>query len=87
MFDEQGDLYGAVCTFRDITSRKKAEQNLRTAFAEIEKLKDQLEAENVYLQEEIKLEHNFDEIIGASESFRRVPSKRGTGRVHGSYGF
>ncbi|MFQ5653019.1 MAG: PAS domain S-box protein, partial [bacterium] len=44
---------------RDITKRKEAERALRDAIKEIEQLKDQLQAENVYLQEEIKLEHNF----------------------------
>ncbi|MFQ5640729.1 MAG: response regulator, partial [bacterium] len=44
---------------RDITKRKEAEKALRDALSEIEQLKDRLQAENVYLQEEIKLEHNF----------------------------
>ncbi|MFQ5652664.1 MAG: sigma-54 interaction domain-containing protein, partial [bacterium] len=34
-----------------------------------------LQAENVYLQEEIKLEHNFDEIMSKSESFKKVLRK------------
>lgn len=42
---------------------------------EIEKLKNQLEMENVSLQEEIKTESNFDEIIGASKSLKEVLSK------------
>jgi len=41
-------------------------------FAEVEKLKNQLQAENIYLREEIKLEHNFDEIIGQSAALRYV---------------
>lgn len=57
---------------RDITERNRAELSLRQAFAEIEELKEQLQAENVYLQEEIKLQHNFDEIIGISSELKYV---------------
>ncbi|MGI9534805.1 MAG: sigma-54-dependent Fis family transcriptional regulator [Thermodesulfobacteriota bacterium] len=42
---------------------------------EIEKLKNQLELENVSLQEEIKSENNFEEIVGASKSLKEVLSK------------
>ena len=40
------------------------------AYEEISRLKDQLAAENVYLQEEIKGEHNFEEILGDSSALR-----------------
>ncbi len=73
--DHENELVGAVVTFRDITKRKQAEKKLRNAFSEIEQLKDRLQAENIYLQEEIKLEHNFDEIISASQSFKKVLRK------------
>jgi formate hydrogenlyase transcriptional activator len=52
--------------------RTKAEAELRQAMAEIETLKNQLHAENVYLQEEIRHEHNFDEIIGSSPALLTV---------------
>ncbi|MCH8954882.1 sigma 54-interacting transcriptional regulator [candidate division KSB1 bacterium] len=57
---------------RDITKRKQAETVLRNALNEVQQLKDRLQAENVYLQEEIKLVHNFDEIISTSKSFKKV---------------
>ena len=41
-----------------------------TAHEETEKLKARFEAEAVYLQEEIKTEHNFEEIIGRSAPVR-----------------
>ena len=69
---ENGQLVGAVVVFRDITERKRAEQDLRLALTEVQRLKDQLEAENVYLQEEIKLNHNFEEILGRSAPLRKV---------------
>jgi formate hydrogenlyase transcriptional activator len=42
------------------------------AFDEIEALKDKLHQEKVYLEEEIRTEHNFGEIIGESAALRRV---------------
>jgi transcriptional regulator with GAF, ATPase, and Fis domain len=46
--------------------RLHAEAELRVALAEVERLKNQLHAENLYLQEEIRREHNFEEIVGSS---------------------
>ena len=57
---------------RNITSRKEREIQLHDALKEIEKLKDQLEIENEYLQEEIKLGNNFEEIIHHSEAYKKV---------------
>ena len=45
---------------------------LREAYAEVEQLKNRLEAENVYLQEEIKVAHNFEEIIGESAAIKEI---------------
>jgi len=64
------------CSFiRDITERKNAEKALRDALAQVEKLKDHLAEENLYLQNEIKLTHNFEEIIWQSETIKRVLEK------------
>jgi Nif-specific regulatory protein len=52
--------------------RMKAEAGLRQAMAEIEQLKNQLHAENIYLQEEIRREHNFEEIVGSSPALLAV---------------
>ncbi len=41
-------------------------------FDEIEALRDQLHKEKVYLEEEVRSEHNFGEIIGESAPLRRV---------------
>jgi formate hydrogenlyase transcriptional activator len=46
--------------------RLKAEERLRAALGEVEALKNRLYAENVYLQEEIRSEHNFVEMVGSS---------------------
>ena len=46
--------------------REQADEKLRVALAEVERLKNRLQAENVYLQEEIRREHNFEEMVGQS---------------------
>jgi len=70
--DEKGDIIYSRSVLRDITERKKSEHQILKAHSEIKQLKDRIEAESVYLQEEIKLEHNFDNIIGQSESLSYV---------------
>lgn len=52
--------------------RLQAERALRGALSEVERLRDRLEAENVYLQSEIQSEYNFGDIVGTSAPIRRV---------------
>ena len=42
------------------------------AFQEIAELKDQLAKEKAYLEEEARIEHNFEDIVGRSDALRRV---------------
>jgi formate hydrogenlyase transcriptional activator len=42
------------------------------AYREIESLKNKLEGEKLYLEEEIRTEYNFEEIVGSSASLKRV---------------
>ena len=42
------------------------------AYREITELKDRLAKEKLYLEEEIRTEHNFEEIVGESAALRRV---------------
>ena len=44
---------------RDITERREAEESLKKALDEVQRLKDQLHQENIYLQEEIRVASNF----------------------------
>ncbi|MGD8957658.1 MAG: sigma 54-interacting transcriptional regulator [Chromatiaceae bacterium] len=70
-----GDLVGAVVVFRDISERRETEQQLRQALDELERLKQRLELENAYLQEEIQEEYNYQEIVGRSEALRKTINK------------
>ncbi|MBT4521423.1 MAG: sigma 54-interacting transcriptional regulator [Halieaceae bacterium] len=68
----EGKSEGAVVVFRDISDRKKLEEQRREAFIEIQRLKNQLEQERDYLRDEIKVATNFGEIIGESPALRRA---------------
>ena len=61
---------------QEITVRRQTEESLREAYAEINRLKDRLEAENSYLQQEVGSQYNFGEVIGQSavlgEIFQQV---------------
>ncbi len=70
--EENGQLVGAVVIFRDISDRKEAEAKLRRALSEVEALRNRLEQENAYLQEEIRNEHNYKEIVGQSAPILNV---------------
>jgi PAS domain S-box-containing protein len=56
----------------DITEETRARDNLKKAFEEIKKLKDELYKENLALKEEIDQTSMFEEIIGSSAALRRV---------------
>ncbi len=52
--------------------RQRAEAELQAALEQVRTLQKKLEAENVYLQEEISKEHNFEEIVGNSRALVEV---------------
>jgi formate hydrogenlyase transcriptional activator len=74
------------CNIRDTTERKHTAEalknsynelerqtvELRTAIAEIKTLKDQLEAENIYFRQQIKMKHRLGHIIGKSDGLKYV---------------
>ncbi len=45
---------------------------LQTALSEIKKMKDQLEAENIYLRQQNKIKQKFENIIGQSDGLKYV---------------
>ena len=57
---------------QEIEERRQAEASLSLAFSEIETLKDRLEAENIYLRQEIILKHRFADILGQSDGLKYV---------------
>ena len=69
---EKEELAGAVIVFRDISERKRNEQELQQAYAEVAQMKRRLEMENVYLQEELHINHDFKEIVGQSHVIQQV---------------
>ena len=64
-----------LATATDITKRKSAEEALLKAMEEVENLKNRLQAENIYLKEEIQTEHNFEDIITGSDLLKKVLRK------------
>lgn len=65
-------IVGAVIVFRDVTERREADSRLRAALAEVDQLRERLEHENAYLQEEIRIEMNASGIVGASAPVQAV---------------
>jgi len=51
---------------KQVVEKNKAAESLQEALHQVEDLKNRLEAENIYLQNEIKLNHNFSNIITQS---------------------
>jgi DNA-binding NtrC family response regulator len=49
-----------------------AKEQLQARLGEIEALKQQLEKENIYLREEVKLHYVHEEIVGRSEAMKKV---------------
>jgi len=72
IWDTGGNAIRMSGWIQDITERKQSELNLKTALSEIKELKDKLEVERAYLQEEIKLEYNYENIIGQSDGLNYV---------------
>jgi PAS domain S-box-containing protein len=74
-FASDGEFLGFIGSCMDITERKESEEALRTAHYELNQLKNQLEAENIYLQAELQLGQSFGEIVGQSDEIKYVHFK------------
>ncbi|HBA89112.1 MAG TPA: Fis family transcriptional regulator [Geobacter sp.] len=71
--ERTGELTRAnVQLTQEIEERKKAEKSLQGTYSEIKRLKDRLQAENVYLRQEVGQQYNFGEIVGRSDALAQV---------------
>jgi len=68
-------LQRAADLFANVLARKKADEKLRLAYQQIQSLKEQLEQENSYLREEIKLDHSHHAVVGSSAVMRSALKK------------
>ena len=71
-FDNDGAFLGYIGSCVDMTERKEQEVALQTAHEELHQLKNQLEAENISLQQELQLDDKFGEIVGQSDAIKYV---------------
>jgi PAS domain S-box-containing protein len=73
--DDTGVNQGIRGSNRDITAKKRAEEELRHALEEIRELRDRLEVDNTYLREQLQLESGIEGFVAASDVMRYVVSK------------
>ncbi len=59
----------------EVGERKKTELKLKQTVEELELLKNKLQEENIYLKQEIQIQHNFEEIISQSSQLNQVLKK------------
>jgi transcriptional regulator with GAF, ATPase, and Fis domain len=65
IYDQEGECVRLVGVLVDVTERKLAEEEIR-------RLKERLEAENVYLRTEVSGVHRYGELVGQSEGILKV---------------
>ncbi len=71
--DRTSELVAANEKLRlEVVQRKRGEEELKKAFDEINILKDQLAYEKRYLEEEIRLERGFEEMLGESPALQNI---------------
>lgn len=56
----------------ELSERQALEAKLQDANDELQQLKNKLEAENIYLQQELELDEQFGEIVGQSDAIKYV---------------
>ena len=66
------EVRGISIIITDVAAQKETLDMLRNALLEIKKLQEQLQSENRYLLEEVKLLHTHEDIVGNSEAIRGV---------------
>jgi transcriptional regulator with GAF, ATPase, and Fis domain len=66
-----------VEVFANVLGRKRSEEALHQAIAELKILKNRLGTDNFYLQQEIELQHNFGSFVGKSDALKAVLKRIG----------
>lgn len=69
--DASGDA-AAICVAKDISARKRAENELRRTLTEVNRLREQLHEQNVCLQQEVQTLSQHPRLIGSSAPLQRV---------------
>ena len=70
--DPTGWVVRTFGVLRDITERRVREEALGASLAEIQRLKDRLQAESDYLKAEIRVVHPHGEVTGQSPAIQKV---------------
>jgi len=70
--DENGEVTYLYVALKDVTDRNRAERQLRAAFEENARLREELERERDYLREEVQVSMNFGRIIGESQALKKM---------------
>jgi PAS domain S-box-containing protein len=71
-YEADGRFAGFIGSCVDVTEQKLAQEALIKSFAEIKQLKDQLQTESDYLKAEIKTSKPHSQIIGRTQTIKRV---------------
>jgi PAS domain S-box-containing protein len=70
--DPTGAVAALMVASKDVTERNRAERQLRAAFEENARLREELERERDYLREEVQVSMNFGRIIGESPALQQM---------------
>ncbi|HZF30465.1 MAG TPA: sigma-54-dependent Fis family transcriptional regulator [Gammaproteobacteria bacterium] len=70
--DATGAVVALLVASKDVTERNRAERQLRAAFEENARLREELERERDYLREEVQVSMNFGRIIGESPALQKM---------------
>jgi transcriptional regulator with GAF, ATPase, and Fis domain len=65
-------LRTAADIFADLLARARGEQDIRQLQAEVQRLRDQLQANGLQAREQIKIDRQYDHIVGKSAAITRV---------------
>ncbi|MEM9404265.1 MAG: sigma 54-interacting transcriptional regulator, partial [Pseudomonadota bacterium] len=70
--DAKGGVRRRLVASKDVTSRNRAERELRIALAENARLREELQNERDYLREEVNVSMNFGRIVGKSRALKAM---------------